>query len=221
MTHTKNRLYRVASNAAHRSALCCIALSLVLLGGCAGVLPKPAAQPTLLALDDNYAAPIATAAWLGVAAATVIVEAPRASAGYDTRNIVYLRRSNEIEYFAFHQWVDTPAKMLAPLIVRALQRGAVFGAVALAPSAASGELRLETELVRLQQDFTQVPSRVRLTLQASLIETATRRVLAWREFDVSTVSASEDPYGGAAAANQAVRQVLKQLAAFCAEVATR
>jgi cholesterol transport system auxiliary component len=131
-----------------------------------------------------------------------------------------LRRAHEIEYFAVHQWVDTPAKMLAPLMLQALQHSGAFRAVALAPTGASGDLRLETELIRLQQDFTQSPSRVQLALRAMLIDTATRRVLAWREFNISTVSASDDPYGGAAAASVATRQMLLELVAFLQSPAT-
>ena len=75
-----------------------------------------------------------------------------------------------------------------------------------APTAATAELRLDTELIRLQHEFLVQPSRVRLTLRAVLVDIATRRVVAWREFDTSVPSASEDPYGGVVAANQAVRR---------------
>ena len=54
-----------------------------------------------------------------------------------------------------------------------------------------------------------------------LVETATRRVVAWREFDTHVPSASEDTYGGVLAANQAVKALLAELAAFCAQAATR
>ena len=145
---------------------------------------------------------------------TLTVDVPRAAAGYDTPQMVYLRRPHEIEYFASHQWVDTPARMLTPQIVQALQRSNVFRAVVMTPTTAAGELRLETELVRLQQDFSQSPSRVRLTLRALLINTASRQVLAAREFDLDQAAASDDPYGGALAANLLVQQMLSQLAAW-------
>ena len=128
--------------------------------------------------------------------------------------MVYLRRPHEIEYYASHQWVDTPARMLTPQIVQALQRSNAFRAVVMTPTTAAGELRLETELLRLQQDFSQSPSRVRLTLRALLINTASRQVLAAREFDLDQAAASDDPYGGALAANLLVQQMLSQLAAW-------
>jgi len=85
------------------------------------------------------------------------------------------------------------------------------------PSAAAGDLRLDTEVVRLQQDFASQPSGVRFTLRAYVVDNTTRRVLAWREFDETAAAASEDPYGGVVAANQVVQTVLGRLAVFCAE----
>jgi len=208
------------TNTSRRSAMTCAALwaGAALIGqlaGCGSLLPKPPRAPAQFALDDATPAALPTKA-PAATATTLLVAAPRAAAGFDTRNIVYVRQAHEIEAFAYSQWVDTPAQMLAPLIVNAIERTAAFRAVLRAPTAASAELRLDTELIRLQHDFTVTPSRVRLTLRAVLVETATRRVVAWREFDASVASASEDPYGGVLAANEAARQVLAELSAFCA-----
>jgi cholesterol transport system auxiliary component len=203
-----------------KAALCAGAALIGLLAGCGPLLPKPPQAPAQFALDD--ATPAATPATAPAATApTLLVAAPRAAAGFETRNIVYVRQAHAIEAFAYSQWVDTPAQMLAPLIVNALERTGAFRAVLRAPTAASAELRLDTELIRLQHEFTEPPSRVRLTLRAVLVDTAARRVVAWREFDASVVSASEDPYGGVLAANEAVKQVLTELAAFCAREAPR
>jgi cholesterol transport system auxiliary component len=87
------------------------------------------------------------------------------------------------------------------------------------PSAATGDLRLDTEIMRLQQGFGSRPSRVRFTLRAYLVDNRTRRALAWREFDESVAAASEDPYGGVVAANRAVQAALEHLARFCTEAA--
>lgn len=197
------------------------ALSLIV--GCASLLPKAAAPPELFALDDTT--PVANTATLmplrSAPTATLIVNTPRAAAGFDTAHIVYRRQAHEIEYFAANQWVDTPSQMLAPLIARAIERTAAYRAVVRAPSAVAGELRLDTELIRLQQEFATSPSRVRLTLHAVLIDTTTRRVVAWREFDASVPAPSDDPHGGVAATQQAVQRVLAELAAFCAEAAVR
>jgi len=104
---------------------------------------------------------------------------------------------------------------LHPLIVTAVANTGQFRAAVLTPSAVSGDLRLDTEIMRLQHDFNSVPSRVRFTLRAYIIDNTTRKMVAWREFDESATAASENPYGGVVAANRVVRTVLEQLASFC------
>jgi cholesterol transport system auxiliary component len=133
--------------------------------------------------------------------------------------MVYVRQANQLERYAHNEWVDTPARMLAPLIVSALEQSGAFRAVVLTPSTVAGDLRLDTEVQRLQHEFLSQPSRMRLTLRAYLVDIVTRRVLATRDFEAVADAPSEDPYGGVMAANEAVRSVLEGLAAFCAEAA--
>lgn len=202
------------------------ASGLALLTACSGtLLPKPAAPPARFTLDGAspaaarpLAASPAPATPLSSAPA-LVVAMPRAAPGYDSRRMVYLRRSQQLEAFAFHEWVDAPALMLAPLLVRALQDTGSFRVVLLAPSGAVGGWRLETDLIHLQQDFSSQPSQVRLSLRAVLLETATRQVIAWREFEVSEPATGEDPVAGVQAAHRATQNVLKALAAFGAEQA--
>jgi cholesterol transport system auxiliary component len=153
------------------------------------------------------------------AAPTLIINPPHAAAGFDSPRIIYVRETHKLEYFAHSEWVDPPARMLAPLLVAAVENTGAFRAVVLTPSAAAGEMRLDTEILRLQHEFLSVPSRVRFTLRAYLVESVTRRVMASREFEAAVPAASEDPYGGVVAANRAVQTVLENLSAFCAEAA--
>ena len=192
---------------------------LVVLAGCGSLLPAPPAQPARFLLDDmpTISAEKPARQALASTVSTLVVDEPRAAAGYRTRQIAYVRTPNQLEYFAFNQWVEPPALMLAPLLARAIERTGAFRAVLRAPTSAAGDLHLESELVRLQQDFSGTPSRVRLTVRAVLIETSTRRELASREFDAEVVSASDDPTGGVTAANQVAHRVAGEVGAFCAE----
>lgn len=214
---------QVRAAARGRIAAGLAAAGLALLAGCASSLLPPApplpAQYTLDGAGDSAAPSSTRTPALG--APTLAVSAPRAAPGLDSRGIIYLRQPHAVEVYAQSQWVDTPAQMLAPLIVDALQRTGAFAAVLRAPSAASAELRLDTELLRLQQDFGVTPSRVHLSLRAVLVDTGSRRVLAWREFDASVAAPSEDAYGGVRAANQAARQLLIELATFTAQAAAK
>jgi cholesterol transport system auxiliary component len=198
------------------------ALALLLASGCSALKPftTPAQQPAVYSLAESplsaATAPDRTAA----TALTLIVSAPHAAAGFDSPRMMYLRQPDQLQYFAHNEWIDTPARMLAPLIVSAVNARGAFRAVVQTPSPATGEMRLDTEILRLQHEFISVPSQIRLTLRAYLVETATRRVISSREFEATVAAPSEDPRGGVTAAHQAVNDVLKQLADFCARTAT-
>ena len=199
-----------------------IAILLLLSGGCGVLSPTTTPQPSQFSLDGARAEPrqvTRAPAALPQTAPTLVVNPPHAAAGFDSRRMVYVREAHKREYFAYSEWVDTPARMFAPLIVATLENSGAFRAVVLTPSAAAGNLRLDTEVIRLQHEFQSRPSRVRLTLRAHVVDNATRRVLAWREFDESVDAAGENPYGGVVAANRAAHIVLQQLARFAAEAA--
>ena len=192
------------------------ALSLLVLTACSALGPAATPHPTFYTLDNARAAAPAPAA---AAAPTLIINPTHAASGFDSPRIIYLREPHKLEYFASSEWIDPPARMLTPLLAAALESSGAFRAVVLTPSAAAGDLRLDTEIIRLQHEFQSQPSRVRFTLRAYLIEDKTRRVLAWREFDATVAAASENPYGGVLAANRAVQTVLDELSVFCAETA--
>ncbi|MBC3808086.1 membrane integrity-associated transporter subunit PqiC [Undibacterium seohonense] len=146
---------------------------------------------------------------------TIILSMPRAAAGFETKQIAYVRLAFQLEYFSLNQWIAPPSAMLLPLMSHALERTGDFNAVLQSPSRASGQLRLDLEIIRLQQEFFKSPSQVHFTLRAHLIDTASRRVIAWQEFDAAVAAPSEDPYGGVVAANQVVRLLVEQVADFC------
>ena len=201
--------------------LAAVACLMTIIAGCGGLIQKPPSQPAFYSLDNAWsekrAATRQTVA--SSAAPTLLVSPPRAAAGFDSQRIIYMRDTYKLDYFAHSEWIDTPARMLTPAIVAAVENSNAFRAVVQTPSAAAGDLRLDTEILRLQHNFTESPSRVRFTLRAYVVDSATRRVLATREFDESVAAASEDPYGGVVAANRAVQIGMEKLASFCSDVA--
>ncbi|MBY0234543.1 MAG: ABC-type transport auxiliary lipoprotein family protein [Burkholderiaceae bacterium] len=204
-----------------------IAAALLLsLGACGSLLPEPPAAPTLHLLTWRpplSPAPAPTPAPAPMSSSAVLpqpalpaqlslrINEPLAAAGFDSRRIIYLRQPYRLDYYARHEWADTPARMLAPLLQSAFAVSGLYRVVVSAASAANTELSLDTEIMRLQQDFSQRPSQLRLSLRASLLDNASRRVLASREFDVSLAAPSEDAQGGVTAANLALQQVLADL----------
>ena len=202
---------------AARATTAVMALLLALVSGCADLLPKPTPLPHFHTLDAGPKGPGPETNAGAATGPTLVVTSPRAATGLDSRRMLYVREAHRLEYFANNEWVDTPSHMLTPLIVAALERTGSFGAVVSAPGSVDASLRLDTEVLRLQQSFGTGPSQLRFTLRAHVVDSRTRRVLAWREFDQTVAATSDDPRGGVAAANAAVQAVLGQLAGFCAE----
>lgn len=198
---------------APRRRILAAGLSLMALGACSA-LRAPVPQTIFYALN---AAPVAKPKAAPDTAPTLMINPPHAAAGFDSARIIYVREPHKLEYFAHSEWVDPPARMLGALLVDALARSGAFRAVVLTPGAAAGDLRLDTEIIRLQHEFQTQPSRVRFTLRAYLVDDKTRRVLAWREFEGQAAATSEDPYGGVVAANRAVQTVLDELSQFLTE----
>jgi cholesterol transport system auxiliary component len=190
--------------------------------GCTGgLLPKPTAAPGRYTLGDAALVPASSPpATAPAGAPSIVVALPGASPGFDSTRMVYLLEPQALRAYAYAEWVDTPSRLLLPLMVQSLQNTGAFGAVLQAPSSAIGALRLETELLRLQHEHTSSPSVVRLTLRAVLLETATRKPLATREFDARVPAPSDSPAGCVAAAATATRQVLAELAAYVAPFAS-
>jgi cholesterol transport system auxiliary component len=195
-------------------------LAVSLLAGCSVLKPSGSSPPRFFTLGPAPAGSVQQVPQplpANAHAPALLVLAPSAAAGFDSQRIIYIRQNQQIEYFAHNEWVDTPSRMLQGLLVEALARSGAFSAVSPASGAAGGDLRLDTAIVRLQHEFQSPPSRVRFTLRATLVEDHSRRVLAWREFDTVVPAASDDPYGGVTAANEAVQTTLQQLAAFSRE----
>ena len=196
--------------------------ALLMLSGCSLLAPKASEHPSFYSLDgarNDSRTERATRRGGPTAAPILIVNPPRSAPGFDSSRIIYVRAAHQLEYYAHSEWVDTPARMTAPLIVAAVEQSGAFRAVVLTPSAVAAEVRLDTEIVRLQHELTSQPSRVHFTLRAYIADTTTRDVIAWQEFDASVATKSNSPYGAVVAANEAAHAVLEQLAAFCAQAA--
>ncbi len=194
-----------------------IGLGAVALSACSALSPTATPATAFYALDGApQPAVVVSMAAVASPTRTLLINPPHAAAGFDSSRIIYLREPHKLDYFALSQWVDPPARMLGPLLTSAIEHTGAFRAVVLMPGAAAGEVRLDTDIIRLQHEFQTRPSRVRFTLRATLVDDRTRQVLAWQEFDAVEPANSEDAYGGVLAANRAVQTVVDELALFVA-----
>lgn len=188
------------------------ALLVLVLAGCATLHPTEAESIRTYLLEAQFdrttqVKPIPL---------VLTVSPPRAAPGYDTVRMAFVRQPHLLEYFAKNRWAEAPAKMLGPLLVRALELRTGFNAVTSADGMVKGDMRLDTEITLLQQEFAASPSRLHIKLRVQLIELASFRVLATQVFDVVEAAPTDDPYGGVLAANRILPRLLGQIADFAA-----
>lgn len=142
---------------------------------------------------------------------------PQAEPGFETPRMVYLKRPYELEYFATNQWADTPANMVAPLLAQSLSQSGILRDVVLLPSSVPGDYRLDVYGFALQQEFFQVPSRVRVTMRAQLVDLKLSTIVGMQRFETVEPASSENAYGGVVAANRAVAVLLDQITVWLRE----
>ncbi|MGE0681269.1 MAG: ABC-type transport auxiliary lipoprotein family protein [Candidatus Binatia bacterium] len=190
-----------------------LVLVAVLLPACS-LLPKTPKTPLrtyILDFEDaalnRSATPVCASS-----ATTLLVNLPRDQAGLDTPRIAYLRQPHEVSYYADSQWTATPARLLVPLLVRALEQTGCWRTVSQMPAAVHGDYRLDTDIIHWQQEFFSSPSRAHLTVRIQLVEQRKQEVIASRQFEVFAPAPSEDAPGGVIATNRAAEQLLQQVA---------
>lgn len=191
--------------------------ALVLLTGCSGLLPSPPKEAAHL-----YQLQLETAL-TGISSipeeerrGVIAVELPQAAAGYDTTAMAYQRGPWEIHYYSQSRWVDDPARMLREALTSALNEAGPFRSVLETPSGVAMDYSLRTELLRLEQDFSNAPpSRERLVVRAKLVDLQRGVVLASQVLDLSATAPTDDAHGGVVAANAALRQLAAKVVEFC------
>lgn len=146
----------------------------------------------------------------------LLVAIPQPAPGFESQRMAYESVPHELQYFATSQWVDSPAHMLAPLITKTLATSEAWDSVIQLPSVIRGDYRLDISQVALVQEFTQQPSRVRLTLRAQLVTVDDPHVIGTRNFEFQEEAPSENAYGGVQAAHKAVWQFLLELSHWLA-----
>lgn len=187
-----------------------VLLAMTLTGCGADLMQRGAAPPAVYLLEGSEAIePRLTAD-----GPTLSVSAVRAAAGFNSADMIYVEHTHQLQAFARHRWADSPARMLEPLLVAAAEASGLFAGVAEPGSHARSDLRLDTELLRLQQRFHPDRSEVELTLRASLIDSRSGRVVASQVFRVLEPAVEASPYGGVRAANRAVGLLAGELQAF-------
>jgi cholesterol transport system auxiliary component len=145
---------------------------------------------------------------------SILVTIPDAVAGYQTDQMLYIKRPFELNPFVKNAWIDKPADMLFPLIVQSLQCSGYFYAVASSPHAEQTDYRLDTQLIELQQNFLKKPSVIDFVAKVVLTHVADNHVVASRLISEHPPCPMDTPYGGVIAANRAAKNFTAKLSQF-------
>jgi cholesterol transport system auxiliary component len=186
---------------------------LLLLGACSlGPTETTAPRTYFLNPEISWKNPHGYAERIGTA--VLLITQPKAQAGFDTARMAYLLRPYEVNYYAFNQWADTPARLLHRIMVEGLDKTGQWSTVLQAPSAVPAQYRLDTDNLILEQQFFSRPSRVRLSVRAQIIDAKQQTILATRYFGVLEVAPTDDAYGAVLAANHAAEKFMIEIAAW-------
>ncbi len=191
-------------------------LLLLTLAGCA--LPQDHSPPPQAYLLEagTFTPPPARRSSRKILLVTVSKEA----AGFDSNRMAYTREPPKLDYYKDSVWSDTPAKMLLPILVQAFERSGAFKAVVSPPSPALADVRVDVDVIRLQQEFMTRPSQVRLIARLKAVEMKSGHVLETRLFEATAPAPSEDAAGAARAANVAVQKLLNEMLPFALRALT-
>lgn len=182
-----------------------------LLSGCTGdLLTQNHIPPAIYLLQDSGS----HAAQFNPTGPTLSINPVRAAPGYDSTDMIYVKQAYRLQAFSRHRWADSPAHMLEPLLVAMAERSTLFAGVTEPGNYVQTSLRLDSELLQLQQVFSATGSSVELTLRTSLIDMRRGTIMASRVFRLSEPATEATPYGGVLAANRATTQLMLDIQAF-------
>jgi ABC-type uncharacterized transport system auxiliary subunit len=181
------------------------------LGGCLSVLPEPVIPVALIGLPAERAKTPADPLQADVA--VYPPDASRAFSGLD----IAVRAEQELVYLANVRWVDAAPRLLQGAVVNALTSAGGPGRAALAQLGARVDYDVRWRIVDLSTSRDTGP--VNAEVQVSLLDAATRRMIAQQTFKATGVPASRDPRARAAAMAIAAQSVADQVAEFVAKTA--
>ena len=132
----------------------------------------------------------------------------RAFAGID----IAVRSDQEMVYLGDVRWVDTAPRLLQGAVVDALAKAGGTGRAAPAQLAARTDYDVRWRIVDLSASRDVGP--VRVEVEASLMDSTTRRIIAQDTFKAEGTPADRAPRARAAALAIAAQSVADQVAAF-------
>ena len=145
----------------------------------------------------------------------LLVLPPATVPAFNTTQMAYRLSPYQIAYFGENRWAETPAEMLKPLIIQALQNTQHYRGIVTPPYMGSQyDYILTIQILELIQDFQYKIPLLRITLHAQL-SSPSNRLIKTQQFTIIEPLSAKTPYAGVIAANEATARLLNQLVLFC------
>lgn len=179
------------------------------LAACVSVLPSQVAPTALIALPADRA--VAPSAPLQADVAVFMPEASRAFSGAD----IAVRDRQELVYLSDVQWSDSGPSLLQGAVINSLSKARGPGRAVPGQMGAETDYDLRWRVVDLSVGRQKAP--VRVEVQASLMESATRRVIAQKSFVAEGAPDDASSRARAAALALTAQKAADDVAAFLSE----
>jgi len=179
------------------------------LGACVSVLPTPVVPSALISLPADRA--IAPADPLQADVGVFFPESSRAFASAD----IAVRDNQELIYLSDVRWADTAPSLLQGAVVNSLTKAGGPGRAAPGQLGAQTDYDLRWRVVDMSVSKGAGP--VRIEVQASLMDSGTRRMVAQQSFTAEGVPDAATARARAAALAIAAQKVSDDVAAFVAK----
>jgi len=171
-------------------------------------------------LQDIQNIPTAAAPTYGCS--SLRIARPTSSPGFRTARMAYMTVQNRLDYFAYHEWVDAPATMLASIIEQRLETDRIFSSVLSGSTDIKTDWRLDLNLLALYQDFTTAQqSRIVFKVKVSLLDLHNRILIDTKTFEYIVNTEINNAEAGVTAANKAVVDFLTELNRFIWKAASK
>jgi ABC-type uncharacterized transport system auxiliary subunit len=204
-------MHRSTRRPSRRLAVVLAASLAVSLSGCVSILPKPDVPLALIELPAERAK--APSAPLRADVAVMPPDAGRAYAGVD----IAVRSEQEVVYLADVRWADNAPRLLQGAVIESLSKAGGDGQVAPGQLGARVDYDVRWRVIDLSTGYGVAP--VRAEVEASLVDSRNRRIIAQQRFSATEVPSSAKPRDRAAALAIAAQSVADQVAGFVAEKA--
>lgn len=188
-----------------------VGLLVLTLSGCSVALLPEKQALRIFTLPYGYTPETVEAAASGNGP-VLKVAVPQASGVLDSNRIVIEVRPNELAAVSAARWTTNTPSLLRNHLVRSLRDDPRVATVVSDTSGAGSDITLTSELRAFQEVRTGESRKIKLYLQAQLIEQGSRRILATRDFDVTVPSAGKDLDDSVAAFGRAADSLAAEMA---------